>query len=228
MEIKMAKKEERIDPTVAQVLFKELGVPEDIELLSDIESRIEKNLLEYGRIKVEILKDLALIYSNRRFLFISDHNAKYLNDFASYIKDRFKQGRSTYYGDAKVVKMLVTHKEIVEEEEIFGKSKNDLVYLLRKISTVENPVPLLEDIDNYDRNSIEEELEKINADDPKAQERAKQFVKIDDLKVEVDAESKMIQVSFDSEDTPAEYLELLKKKIESLKGQKMKKKKAAS
>jgi len=228
MEIKMARKDEKIDPTTAQALLRELGVPGDLELLSDIESRIDKNLLEYGRIKVEILKDLALIYTNRRFLFISDHNVKYLNDFASYIKDRFKQGRSTYYADAKVVTMLVAHKETVDEEEIFEKTKGDLVHILRRISTVENPVPLLEDIDNYDRKSIEDELGKIKADDPKAQERAKQFVKIEDLKVEVDSESMKLQVSFDSEDTPAEYLELLKKKIESLKGQKMKKKKVAS
>jgi hypothetical protein len=147
----MAKKDERIDPAVIQALAEELGVPADLELLSDIETRIDKNLLEYGRIKVEILKDLALIYTNRRFLFISDHNAKYLNDFASYIKDRFKQGRSTYYGDAKVVKMLVAHKETVEKNEILKKSENSLVYILRKISTVEDPVPLLEDIDKFDR-----------------------------------------------------------------------------
>ena len=201
------------DPTVAAAIYDAIGKPENLEPLSVIENRIEANLLMIGKSKAEILKDLYEIYKYRSIYFIGEKLEKYQKDFPGYIKDRFQQSRSAYFDDAKVVKMVFDAKM----PEVLDDPNKVNVHVLKRVSTAKNPVPLLEKIDELDRETVEIELKKQKGDnDPN-------FIEIKGLMVKMDEDGKGLLVSFENGNAPAEHFELLKKKVENLEGQKMRK-----
>jgi hypothetical protein len=122
--------------------------------LSILETRINQNYANYMNAKIQILADLFKIYKSRTEYFRD--RVEYIDNFSLYIKERFKQAKSTYYADVRVLRLLDKH----EKGDVLNPELKDLAYILKRIAyapeTIQNE--LLESIDNLDREQVSERI----------------------------------------------------------------------
>jgi hypothetical protein len=196
-----------------------IGDSKEVVPLADIEANIDEKLKMQGEMKLDILKDLASIYEDRTIHFKAKENHEYIDHFADYVRDRFKQSRSTYYADTKVVKMLVE----TNMQEVLETKQDDLVEILRIISRSKEPKFLLDKIEDFDRKSAKEEVDSQTT--PKTPVKANPSVfepktTIKGLSTTLDAVNGQLMVNISGENVE-EKLKFIKDIIENLDDQAM-------
>ena len=202
-----------------EILQEEQGIDfghkglKDLEPLKEIEVRLHENFGTYFKSKIEILKDLTEIFEHRVLYFNNEEQKEYITKFPLYIEETFLQSSSTAGYDARIVKMLVAEKK----QKVLNSDQKDLVFLLRRITTAKNKTKLLENIDELDRQNIDEELEPNNvkkvADEPDVTEQ-----KISALSTKIDEDQLrlVIRVSNMKDEAALRLIKYIKEIIDNL------------
>lgn len=161
-------------------------IVESLPKLEVLENDIRSRLLQIHINKREVLKSLLMIYQNKDFYFKG--HQKYLENFQCYIEERIKQAPDTSRVDAKIIRLVDKHGA----ESVFDDEVSDLVYLLKRISQVNDESVqkrLLTDIKSLNRN----ELKKI-IPQKKSLSSYQGHGNLKDIKVKTDATNGVVTI----------------------------------